>query len=128
MLTTYDLTKIQPNDGLKYHNISFGIGAGHHSLDEYIFLAKSSLSKSLFLQAYHNWLTIIYVISCPEVAVAWYKHYSKVLQDQKLSASLKCGMTWTNSFIPSLLTTFLSWTPLTLLSHSFLNGLGWTPF
>jgi len=42
-----------------------------------------------FLQAYHNWLTIIDIIASPQVAVGWYEHHSKMLQDQKFSASFE---------------------------------------
>src|SRR5882724_9185406 len=54
MLTTSALTKIQANDGLKYHKIPYGNGAGKQSLNKTIFPAENILSKSLFLQAYHN--------------------------------------------------------------------------
>jgi len=29
------------------------------------------------------------MVSCPEVAVGWYKHHSKMLQDQKFSTSFE---------------------------------------
>jgi len=89
MLTTAALSKIRSNDGLKYHKIPFSNGAGKQSLDESLFPPESSLSESLFLQAYRNWLTIIDIITSLEVAVGWYEHHAKMLQDQKFLASFE---------------------------------------
>ena len=86
MLTISTLTKIHANDGLKYHNIPFSNGAGKHSLDESVFPSEDSLSESFFLQAYHNWLNIINLISSPEVTVRWHEHHLKMLQDKKISS------------------------------------------
>ena len=87
MLTSSSLIKIWANDGLKYHKIPFGNSAGKQSLDESIFPPEDSLLESLFLQAYCNWLSIIDLISSPEVTVSWHEHHSKMLQDQKISLS-----------------------------------------
>jgi len=94
LLMTSALSKICSNDSLKYHNILFSNGAGCQSLDESIFPPENALSESLSLQAYHNWLTIIDIIASPEVEVGWYEHHSKMLQDQKFSASFEawCDM------------------------------------
>jgi len=48
MLMSSSLAKICANNGLKYHKIPFGNGAGKQSLDESIFLPEYSLSESLF--------------------------------------------------------------------------------
>jgi len=87
MLTTAALMKIHLNDGLKYHIIPFSNGAGQQSLYESILPPESSLTESLFLQAYRNWLNIIDIISSPEVVVGWNKHHLKMLQDQKILTS-----------------------------------------
>jgi len=94
MLTTSALSKIRSNDGLKYHKIPFSNGASCQSLDKSIFPPESALSESLFLQAYRNWHTIIDLISSLEVAVGWYEHHAKMLQDQNFSASFEawCSM------------------------------------
>ena len=94
MLTTSASSKIQANDGLKYHKIPFSNGTGRQSLDKSIFPPEHTLSESLFLQAYRNWLTIIDMISLPKVAVSWYEHHSRMLQDQKFLASFEvwCDM------------------------------------
>jgi len=89
LLMTSALSKICSNNGLKYHKIPFGNGAGWQSLDESLFPAENMLSESLFLQVYHNWLTIIDIIASPEVAIRWYEHHSKMLQDQKFLASFE---------------------------------------
>ena len=89
MLMTTASSKNHLNDGLKYHKIPFGNGAGWQSLYKSLFPPENSLSESLFLQAYQNWLTLIDIISSPEVAVRWYENHSKMLQDQKFSASFE---------------------------------------
>jgi len=94
MLMTSASSNICSNDRLKYYKILFSNGAGWQSLDESLFPSDNSLSESFFLQAYHNWLTIIDIIMSPQVAVAWYRNHSKMLQDQKFSASFEawCNM------------------------------------
>ena len=89
MFMTTAFSKIHLSNGLKYHKIPFGNGAGWQSLDESIFPPEHTLMESLFLQVYQNWLTIIDMVLSPEVAVGWYEHHSKMLQDQKFSASFE---------------------------------------
>ena len=89
MLTTSALTKIRANDGLKYHKIPYGNGVGKQSLDESIFPAENTLSELLFLQAYHNWLSVLDIVAMPEVAVGWYEHHLQMLHDQKILASFE---------------------------------------
>ena len=89
MLTTSALTKIWSNDGLKYHKIPYGNGTGKQSLDESIFPPENTLSESLFLQAYHNWLSVLDIVTMPEVAVCWYEHHSRMLHDQNFLASFE---------------------------------------
>jgi|SRR5882724_10411920 len=89
VLTTAALLKIHANNGLKYHKILFGKSEGRKSLNQFIFLPQHMLSKSMFLQEYRNWLTIIDMISLLEVVVGWYEHHSRMLQDQKNSGSFK---------------------------------------
>jgi len=59
MLTNAALMKICLNDGLKYHKIPFGNGAGQQSLDESIFPPENSLSESIFLQDIETGLLLL---------------------------------------------------------------------
>jgi len=52
LLMTTSLDKIQCNNGLKYHKIPLGNGAGKNSLDVSTFPTEFSLSESEFWQAY----------------------------------------------------------------------------
>src|SRR5882724_5810624 len=132
MLTTAALSKVHSNDGLKYHKIPFGNGSGRQSLDETLFPPETSLSESLFLQAYCNWLTINDIITELEVAVGWYEHHAKMLQDHKLSAlfelHLRHGTMWTDSYICNSLIIISWWTRLTRHILKFLDECEWMHF
>ena len=41
--------------------------------------------ETSFLQAYRNWLTVIDIVSTPDVAVGWHKHHFRMLRDEKFS-------------------------------------------
>src|SRR5882724_5721517 len=85
MLTTPALSKVCMNYNLKFRKIPFGNGIGKQSLDEASFPDENSLTETSFLQAYHNWLTVIDIVATPDVAVSWYEHHSRMLRDEKFS-------------------------------------------
>ena len=59
MLTTSALLKIWSKDGLKYHKIPFGNGAGRQSLNESIFLPDVGYSYTGCWEVVVNWLACI---------------------------------------------------------------------
>ena len=87
MLTTSALSKIRSNDNLKFRKIPFGNGVGKQSLDESFFPMEDVLTETSFFQSYRNWLTVIDLITTPEVAVGWYEHHSRMLRDKHFSSS-----------------------------------------
>ncbi|KAF8588739.1 hypothetical protein K439DRAFT_1613244 [Ramaria rubella] len=67
MLTISALNCIRNNDNLKFKKVPFGNSAGKQSLNESQFPSKSSIL--LFFQAYRNWLSVIDIISNPQLAL-----------------------------------------------------------
>jgi len=87
MLTTSALSKIRSNDNLKFRKIPFGNGVGKQSLDESSFPMEDALTETSFFQSYRNWLTVIDLITTPEVVVGWYEHHSRMLHDKHFLSS-----------------------------------------
>ena len=85
LLTTAVLDRIQFNDGLKFHKILFGNGAGKHSLDTSLFPTELSLSELEFWQAYRNWLAVVNIIVEPAVADGWKQHHTEMMSDRNFS-------------------------------------------
>ena len=128
MLTTSALSKVCSNNSLKYHKILFGNGAGHQLFNKSIFLPKNSLSESLSLQAYHNWLTIINIVLSPEVAVIGINTTRKCYKTRSSQPLLKHGVIWIGTCVQNSLTTHSFLTQHAQHTSSSLNTHKWTLF
>jgi len=76
------LPKILSNENLKYCKIPFGNGIGKQSLGKSTFPTEDTLMETTCFQSYRNWLMVIDMIVTPKVAVGWYEHHSRMLQDE----------------------------------------------
>jgi hypothetical protein len=81
LLTPCAMDRIRCNQNLRAKKMYFGHGAGQLFLDHTNFPHEDSLSKDAFLQAYHQWLSIINRVADAELAVGWRQHFHRMLAE-----------------------------------------------
>ena len=121
MLTSSTLSKIRSNNNLKYRMIPFSNGIGRQSLDNSSFPLEDLLTETTFFQSYRNWLTLIDLVSTPEVVLGWHEHHSRMLHDEHFSSSFDAWCDMDKQLCPQFISHLFNIDPT---SPTYLHLLG----
>ena len=83
MLMTDSLNRIETNQNVKYKHINYRSGVGKHFLDEASFASKDDPNDFEFGQIYTTWLTLIEVVSDPDMEHGWHPHHKHMILDRE---------------------------------------------
>ena len=75
MFTTKSMDIIRNNVGDLYTKKKTGSAVGKYVLNSDLFPSKENLTKSMFFQAYRNWIKLLSKLAEPEVARGWQDHH-----------------------------------------------------